>query len=818
MKEKLLLIDGSSLAYRSFYAFMNNPLRNSKGFNTSGVYGFTRSIIKVLNEIKPEYAVCSFDLPKPTIRHKEYKDYKAKRKKMPDELSLQIPYIKKITESIGISIIEKEGYEADDVIYTIAKLGEKNNCSVVIFTFDKDIMQILDENIKIFNMHSKGSEWIDEKGVIEKFGVKPDYLPTYLSFVGDASDNIIGIKGLGKKLAISLINEFGDMDNIINNIDNIRKEEIKKIISENLELLRMNYKLIKMDDIQIDINFNEIRLKEKNLAELKKIFIELEFHSLLKEMGIEEKIEFIEGEVSGDSISFLYFNDKFFISDGKYVQTFHKKNLIENFEKYTELITDDIKNISLKLGFYPEKKVLDLGIIDYLLYPNEKSHNTLKIVSKRKGIPLEENDESYKIASYLAKNILDENFKELEEKGMKNLYYDIELPLTRVLFKMEKCGIRFDIDFLKELSEKICLQLKKLEERIFEIAGESFNIRSPKQLSYILFEKLKIKPVKKGKSHFSTDFETLEELSKDYEIAKILLDYRELEKLRSSYADALPKLVDENTGRIHCTFNQTVASTGRITASEPNLQTLPIRTPIGKEIRRALIPEEGYEIMSCDYSQIELRILAHFSKDKNLIRAFNEGRDIHKETAQIIFRNPSEITDDMRRVAKVVNFGLIYGMSPYGLSKELNISPEEASFFIDNYFSYFDGVEKWIKSIVKFATENGFVKTLFERRRDIPELRFKGQEEYGKRIAINTPIQGTAADIIKIAMIKIDEFLKNYKTRMILQIHDELLFEVKIEEKEEVSKNVKNIMENVVKLDVPIVVDLNFGKNWAEAH
>lgn len=818
MKEKILLIDGSSLAYRSFYAFINNPLRNSKGFNTSSGYGFIRSLIKVMNEIKPDYAVCSFDLPKPTIRHIEYKEYKAKRKKMPDELSLQMPYIKKITEAFGIKIVEIEGYEADDVIYTFAKKAEREGLDVVIFTFDKDIMQVINNNIKVFNMHSKGSEWIDEKGVIEKFGVKPEFLPSFLSLTGDSSDNISGIKGIGKKNALSLINDFGNIDNIVENIEIIKNEETRKILSENIELIRNNYRLIKMNEIPIDTNLKETRLKEKNLEVLKKIFRELEFFSFLKEMGMEEKIEIKEGEVSGDRFGISYYNGKFFISNGKFVQVINKDIIKDKIERCSEIITDDIKFISFNLGFYPEKNIVDLGIIDYLLFPNEKSHNILKIISKRIGSAFDDNDESYKIATFISLKESDKLIKELEDKMMLNLYQQVELPLTKVLHKMESYGIKFDIEFLNELSSNICNQLGKMEKRIFEIAGESFNIRSPKQLSYIMFEKLKIKPLKKGKSHFSTDFETLESLSKEHEIAKILLEYRELDKIRSSYADALPKLVDKKTGRIHCTFNQTVAATGRITASEPNLQTLPIRTPIGKEIRKALIAEEGYEIMSCDYSQIELRILAHFSMDKNLIKAFLGGRDIHKETAQVIFGNPTEVTDEMRRIAKVVNFGLIYGMSPYGLAKELNITPEEAGFFIDNYFRQFKGVEEWIKNIIEFAKENGYVKTLFDRRRDIPELLIKGMEEYGKRIAINTPIQGTAADIIKIAMIKIDEFLKNYRTRMILQIHDELLFEVKIEEKEEISKNVKKIMENVVKLNVPIIVEVHLGKNWAEAH
>jgi len=823
MKETLLLIDGSSLAYRSFYAFSNRPLRNSKGMNTSAVYGFVKSLNMVVGEVNPDLIGIAFDLARPTFRHEIFREYKAKRKKMPDELSPQIPIIHDVVEAMGYRILEEEGLEADDIIYTLAEEGEKRGYSVIIFTFDKDLMQVVSENVRILNMRTKGVEWYDPDTVREKYGVPPEKIPDLLALAGDVSDNIPGIPGVGIKTAAKLIKRYGSLLDMVEHPEIIKEENIRNYIMRSRELVLSSYSLVKLERQEIPFTLEDLRPTEPDMDRLIKIYRELEFFSLLREMGVGESVSVKSGEVRGDVLSVVISrgeNPVFVISDGEYTQVvFDKGEMIDRINKFREIITSDIKELAHAIGFYPENKIYDLGIMDYLIHPNQRGHSLDKLVQRDFGLLLDKKSPDYfktlSIYAFKEREIL---LERIRESGMLKLLEEIEMPLSGVLYRMEKAGILFDLKFLRELSEYITEKLGEISERIYEIAGERFNLRSPKQLSRILFEKLGLPAGKKRKTHYSTDAETLSKLAGEYEIAGLLLKYRELEKLRSSYTDALPLMVNPETGRIHCKFNQTVAATGRLSASEPNLQTIPIRGELGREIRKAVIAEHGFKILSCDYSQIELRILAHFTGDKRLRQAFIEGRDVHAETAAIIFGVPqSDVTGEMRRVAKVVNFGLMYGMSPYGLAKELNISQAEAQAFIDSYFAEFSGVKEWVESITDFAKQNGYVETLFGRRRAVPELLVKGTEEYGRRVAINTPIQGTAADIIKKAMIEIDKLLKDRKTRMILQIHDELLFEI-AEGEESLMEDIKNIMEHVVELDVPLVVDANIGKNWAEAH
>jgi len=823
MKETLLLIDGSSLAYRSFYAFSNRPLRNSKGMNTSAVYGFVKSLNMVVGEVNPDLIGIAFDLARPTFRHEIFREYKAKRKKMPDELSPQIPIIHDVVEAMGYRILEEEGLEADDIIYTLAEEGEKRGYSVIIFTFDKDLMQVVSENVRILNMRTKGVEWYDPDTVREKYGVPPEKIPDLLALAGDVSDNIPGIPGVGIKTAAKLIKRYGSLLDMVEHPEIIKEENIRNYIMRSRELVLSSYSLVKLERQEIPFTLEDLRPTEPDKDRLIKIYRELEFFSLLREMGVGESVSVKSGEVRGDVLSVVISEGEkpvFVISDGEFTQVvFDKGEMIDRINKFREIITSDIKELAHAIGFYPENKIYDLGIMDYLIHPNQRGHSLDKLVQRDFGLLLDKKSPDYfktlSIYAFKEREIL---LERIRESGMLKLLEEIEMPLSKVLYRMEKAGILFDIKFLRELSEYITEKLGEISERIYEIAGERFNLRSPKQLSRILFEKLGLPAGKKRKTHYSTDAETLSKLAGEYEIAGLLLKYRELEKLRSSYTDALPLMVNPETGRIHCKFNQTVAATGRLSASEPNLQTIPIRGELGRKIRKAVIAEHGFKILSCDYSQIELRILAHFTGDKRLRQAFIEGRDVHAETAAIIFGVPqSDVTGEMRRVAKVVNFGLMYGMSPYGLSKELNISQAEAQAFIDSYFAEFSGVKEWVESITDFAKQNGYVETLFGRRRAVPELLVKGTEEYGRRVAINTPIQGTAADIIKKAMIEIDKLLKDRKTRMILQIHDELLFEI-AEGEEGLMEDIKNIMEHVVELDVPLVVDANIGKNWAEAH
>ena len=823
MKETLLLIDGSSLAYRSFYAFSNRPLRNSKGMNTSAVYGFVKSLNMVVGEVNPDLIGIAFDLARPTFRHEIFREYKAKRKKMPDELSPQIPIIHDVVEAMGYRILEEEGLEADDIIYTLAEEGEKRGYSVIIFTFDKDLMQVVSENVRILNMRTKGVEWYDPDTVREKYGVPPEKIPDLLALAGDVSDNIPGIPGVGIKTAAKLIKRYGSLLDMVEHPEIIKEENIRNYIMRSRELVLSSYSLVKLERQEVPFTLDDLRPTEPDKDRLIKIYRELEFFSLLREMGVGESVSVKSGEVRGDVLSVVISGGEkpvFVISDGEYTQVvFDKGEMIDRINKFREIITSDIKELAHAIGFYPENKIYDLGIMDYLIHPNQRGHSLDKLVQRDFGLLLDKKSPDYfktlSIYAFKEREIL---LERIRESGMLKLLEEIEMPLSGVLYRMEKAGILFDLKFLRELSEYITEKLGEISERIYEIAGERFNLRSPKQLSRILFEKLGLPAGKKRKTHYSTDAETLSKLAGEYEIAGLLLKYRELEKLRSSYTDALPLMVNPETGRIHCKFNQTVAATGRLSASEPNLQTIPIRGELGREIRKAVIAEHGFKILSCDYSQIELRILAHFTGDKRLRQAFIEGRDVHAETAAIIFGVPqSDVTGEMRRVAKVVNFGLMYGMSPYGLAKELNISQAEAQAFIDSYFAEFSGVKEWVESITDFAKQNGYVETLFGRRRAVPELLVKGTEEYGRRVAINTPIQGTAADIIKKAMIEIDKLLKDRKTRMILQIHDELLFEI-AEGEESLMEDIKHIMEHVVELDVPLVVDANIGKNWAEAH
>ena len=823
MKETLLLIDGSSLAYRSFYAFSNRPLRNSKGMNTSAVYGFVKSLNMVVGEVNPDLIGIAFDLARPTFRHEIFREYKAKRKKMPDELSPQIPIIHDVVEAMGYRILEEEGLEADDIIYTLAEEGEKRGYSVIIFTFDKDLMQVVSENVRILNMRTKGVEWYDPDTVREKYGVPPEKIPDLLALAGDVSDNIPGIPGVGIKTAAKLIKRYGSLLDMVEHPEIIKEENIRNYIMRSRELVLSSYSLVKLERQEIPFTLEDLRPTEPDKDRLIKIYRELEFFSLLREMGVGESVSVKSGEVRGDVLSVVISGGEkpvFVISDGEYTQVVYDKGeMIDRINKFREIITSDIKELAHAIGFYPENKIYDLGIMDYLIHPNQRGHSLDKLVQRDFGLLLDKKSPDYfktlSIYAFKEREIL---LERIRESGMLKLLEEIEMPLSGVLYRMEKAGILFDLKFLRELSEYITEKLGEISERIYEIAGERFNLRSPKQLSRILFEKLGLPAGKKRKTHYSTDAETLSKLAGEYEIAGLLLKYRELEKLRSSYTDALPLMVNPETGRIHCKFNQTVAATGRLSASEPNLQTIPIRGELGREIRKAVIAEQGFKMLSCDYSQIELRILAHFTGDKRLRQAFIEGRDVHAETAAIIFGVPqSDVTGEMRRVAKVVNFGLMYGMSPYGLAKELNISQAEAQAFIDSYFAEFSGVKEWVESITDFAKQNGYVETLFGRRRAVPELLVKGTEEYGRRVAINTPIQGTAADIIKKAMIEIDKLLKDRKTRMILQIHDELLFEI-AEGEEGLMEDIKNIMEHVVELDVPLVVDANIGKNWAEAH
>jgi len=879
----LYLIDGNSYIYRAFYAIRG--LTTSKGFPTNAIFGFTNMLLKVLKEKNPDYFAVVFDSPLPTERHRTYEEYKAHRPKMPDDLQVQIPYIKDIVSALSIPILEMPGYEADDIIATIAKRAEKGDIDTYIVTLDKDMLQILSPRIKVYDtMREKVTE---EKDVIERFGVEPKRIPEIIALMGDTSDNIPGVYGVGEKTAVRLLKEFGSLDNLIENYHRIKKSELRASVSQNIDNIKVSLMLSTIDtDVPVETQVANLKPKEPDWASLLKFFKEFEFSSLLKlipagasnqseyvtilkKEDLKELLSIIRKEVTVDTettsispmtaelvgISFSITPEKAY-----YIPLAHSyigvpeqlpkefvitkiRDILENPEikkighniKYDLLI---LKNEGIEL----KGVAFDTMIADYLLNPNKPNHSleecalnylSVKIPRLRddevfgKGnfreVPIE-NATKYSCedsaTTLRLKNILE---PEIKKHGLDTLFYDVEMPLIEVLADMEMAGIKIDLSLMDAFSKELEEELVSLEKRIYFLAGEEFNINSPKQLREILFEKLGLKTIKKTKTGFSTDVGVLQELALEHELPREILEHRALSKLKGTYVEALPKMINPKTGRLHTSLNQTATSTGRLSSSEPNLQNIPIKGEWGKRIREAFIAEKGHLLLSSDYSQIELRILAHLSQDEGLIDVFRSNEDIHAKTAGEIFGvHDQDVTPEMRRRAKTVNFGIIYGISPYGLSQELHISPEEAKKYIDTYFQKHRGVKSYIENLIKEAQEKGHVSTILGRKRQIPELNSpnKNIRQLGERLAINTPLQGSAADIIKLSMINIWKRLKKeaLKTRMLLQVHDELLFEAPEGEIEKVKALIKEEMENSIELSVPLKVDIRIGKNWAEAH
>ncbi|MEK7697942.1 MAG: DNA polymerase I [Nitrospirota bacterium] len=882
----LYLIDGNSYIYRAFYAIKG--LSNASGFPTNAIFGFTNMLLKVLREKKPDYFAIVFDSPVPTERHKAYEAYKAHRPAMPDELKLQIQPIKEIINAFNISNIEIEGYEADDVLGTIAKKAEKEGLDVYIITSDKDINQILSPKIKTYDtMKDKITE---EKDVVERFGVEPSRFPEIIALMGDASDNIPGVHGIGEKTAVSLLKEFGSIDNIIQNHSRIKKPKLKEAISENIENIKLSLKLATIDtNVPLEISIEEFKPKEPDRTKLLDFLRKFEFSSLLRLIPegentfshdaryiiildkdtFESAVASIKNEVAIDTettsklpmiaelvgISFSIEPEKAY-----YIPLAHSypgmpkqlskeyvlgklKMILENpgIKKIGHNIKYDL--IVLKNEIINLKGIaFDTMLASYLLNPNKTNHNLEDVSMTYLSIKkLSFNDITDKGKKNFREVSIEDATKysgedaavtlklkyiletEIEKEGLAKLFCDIEMPLIEVLADIEIAGIKIDLPLMEGFSKELEKELAGIEKRIYFLAGEEFNINSPKQLQEILFEKLGLRTLKKTKTGFSTDVGVLEELALEHEFPKEILEHRTLSKLKNTYVDTLPKLVNPHTGRLHTSFNQTVTATGRLSSSDPNLQNIPIRGEWGKRIREAFIADEGHLLLSSDYSQIELRVLAHLSQDEGFIEIFKSDGDIHTRTACELFGiTPENVTSEMRRRAKTVNFGIVYGISPYGLSQQLGIHPEEAKFYIDTYFMRHSGVKNYIDTKINEATETGYVSTIFQRKRAIPELKStnKNIRQLGERLAMNTPIQGSAADIIKIAMINIHKRLKKegLKTKMLLQVHDELLLEVPIEEKDKVKILVKEEMEQAVELLVPIKVDIGVGKNWAEAH
>jgi len=880
----LYLIDGNSYVYRAFYAIKG--LSNSKGFPTNAIYGFTTMLLKILREKKPDAIAVSFDSPVLTERHRIFPDYKAHRPETPSELVQQLPDIRKITSAFRIMIFELPGYEADDIIGTIAKDAASKGAEVYIVTADKDMLQLVDERIKIYDPMK--DRVLDSAYVKEKFGVGPERVTEYMALTGDATDNIPGIKGVGEKTAKELLSSADSLEELLEHPEKIQREKLRNMFSANKDIVRLSQKLATIDvSVPIEIDMEEFVLKTPDWLALLPLFREFEFTTLMKLLPTAECAERKhEAVTSGEKLREVLAEIKDEIAidteatgrnpltdslvgialckekeKAYYIPVAHSGTLVSAPEQID--IRDTVTALSPVLrdtgiskighnlkydimlleknGLSFAGKLFDTMIAAYLLNPNKSNHSLdevafeylsrrkksfMEVVKKKASfaeVPIEEATSYAAEDAALSYELRDLLFAKLDEAGLTHIYFDIEMPLIEVLVDMEKSGIRIDPGILNSMSREMSVEIDSIQKRIFFLAGEEFNINSPKQLSKVLFQSLGLSPSKKTKTGFSTGMEVLEELAEVHALPQEILNYRSLTKLKSTYLDTLPALINPHTGRLHTSFNQTVTATGRLSSSEPNLQNIPVRGVWGKRIREAFISEPGNLLLSADYSQVELRILAHLSGDKGLIDAFTSDIDIHTRTASELYAVPlDKVTADMRRIAKTVNFGVIYGISSFGLSEALNIDRRDAEKYIKQYFERHPGVSEYIKNILAETREKGYVATLFGRKRPVPELTSHNRniQQQGERLAVNSPIQGAAADIIKIAMIQIREtFLRdNIQAKMILQVHDELLFEVPESELQTVLNIVKKKMEEAVKLTVPLKVDIGYGRNWAEAH
>lgn len=877
----LYLIDGNSYVYRAFYAIRG--LTNSKGFPTNAIYGFTNMLLKILREKKPDGIVVSFDSAAPTERHRMFEAYKAQRPETPGELVRQLPHIRKMIRAFNIKIFEAEGYEADDLLCTIAKKAAGEGANVFIVTSDKDMLQIVDERIKIYDPVK--DRVLDGEYVKEKFGVGPERVTEFMALTGDAVDNIPGVKGVGEKTARELLLEFKDLDELLSHPEKIKKEKLRNLIIENAETVRMSKKLATIDTaVPIDVDLNEFTVREPEWSALLSLFREFEFGSLMKMIpsaasgrqfetilsmekfrellaSIKEDFAFDIQATGRDPLRDTLVGLAISREEGRacYIPLVHSyKDAPQQLDKREALAlasgvfeNAEIPKIGHNLKYDLEMlrregievpgKLYDTMLASYLLNPNKPDHSLgdvsfehlsyrkktfQEVIGKRASfseVPVEDAAAYAAEDAALALELKEILFEKLGKEGLEAVYFDIEMPLIRVLIEMEETGFKIDKEKFNDMSKELSRELDSLQKRIYFLAGEEFNINSPKQLSKVLFHTMGLKPGKKTKTGYSTEVSVLEELAETHELPREILDYRSLSKLKSTYTDVLPNLIHPVTGRIHTSLNQTATATGRLSSSEPNLQNIPIRGEWGKRIRGAFISEYDNLILSADYSQIELRILAHLSGDGGLGDAFISGVDIHTRTASELFGVTADnVTSEMRRVAKTVNFGVVYGITPFGLSEALNITPAEAKKYIDGYFGRHPGVKAYIEQTLRDAREKGYVMTMFGRKRSVPEIKSQNSNTraLGERLAVNSPIQGTAADIIKIAMIRIGESLraKGLKAKMILQVHDELVFELPENELDETMNLVKEKMERVVNLPVPLKVEIGHGKNWAEAH
>ena len=923
-KKTFVIIDAMALAYKAYFAFINRPLKTKTGEPTSAVYGFINQVFKIIEDTRPDYIAVATDSKEKTFRHEKYAKYKSTREEMPEDMVPQIKRIRELIEAFKIPLYIKPGFEADDIIGTaVKKAAEKGLLSYAI-TPDKDFLQLITDDIKIIKPGKSTDEIIifDKKKVKEDYGFEPHQMIDFLALVGDSSDDIPGVSGIGPKTAQPLIEQFGSLENIYKNIDKIEKAGIRKKLEEGKANAFLSKELATIvTDVDFDFNLEDAKFCEPDYDALTKLFVELEFKSfgdkLVKVFGkkaeefvpenFEEltteditnfdkkKVKYhlvntikdakkLAGDLSNadvlvfdtetDSLDVLNINlagcafavkkgEAFFVPTNPASEStdLFKTNLsdridVEDFLKIFKPVFENTKikkvcqngkydiGVLRTYGVEVKNFYFDTMLASYVLDPDQKhgmdelSQKYLnyspipisQLIGNKKSAEKIFEADLQKLSDYACEDAditfrLYELFKkELKKEGLEKVAYEIEFPLVSVLEDMERAGVKIDVKSLNQFSKDLEILLDNYTNKIYELAGEQFNVNSTQQLQKVLFEKLNLAKTKKTKTGYSTDARSLESLKGEHEIIDIILDYRQVSKLKSTYADSLPKLINKNTGRIHTTFNQTVASTGRLSSLDPNLQNIPIRTELGKEIRKAFIPrDKNHVILSADYSQIELRIMASICKDENLIQAFKNNEDIHRRTAALVFMvDPKDVTDDMRRKAKEVNFGILYGIGPFGLKSRLGITQNHAKEIIDTYFGTFKNVKKFMDDSIKFAQEKGYAETLMGRRRYLRNINSNNRvvKQFEERVAINMPIQGTAADMIKLAMINIHRELakKKFSSKMVLQVHDELLFDARKDEVDDLLKLVKELMENALPLNVPVVVDTGIGDNWLDAH
>ncbi len=890
-KEEIYLVDASGYIFRAYHAVRS--LTNSKGVPTNAVYGFTQMLLKLVKDFKPTHVGMVFDVSRRSFRTEMFPEYKAHRPPPPEDLVPQFALIRDVVRAFGLPVLELENYEADDVIATLAKRFSDDGHSVRVITSDKDLMQVVGENVRLVDTWKNREVGIPE--VEERFGVEPARVADVLGLAGDSSDNVPGVPGIGEKTAMQLIQQFGNVENLLQHIDEVAGKKRKENLTNFSEQALLSKKLVELEyNVPIEVKIEDISWDGPKADKVTPLFKELEFHRLLTSLGLDEgpeavavldrdayvlvddsdKFELLLERLKGvDVVTFdtettttkpltpdLLVGLSFSPQEGEsyYVPVAHTGENVRQLDKQAvldglrPLFEDESKSwiaqnakfdlhVMASEGVEIRGRIDDTMLMHYLLYPTLRGHGLDNMASDllghrmisykevTAGTKLEFSMVDTELACRYAAEDSDATMRvydilspKLDERELRDFYERIERPLVPVLARMERNGMKVDRENLEGLTSAFDKLINEKVKEAYEIAGEEFNLASPKQLGVILFEKLNLPRGRKTAKGYSTDSLVLEKLSAMNDLPKVILEYRQAAKLRSTYTDALVKLIDPHTGRIHTSFNQTVTLTGRLSSSDPNLQNIPIRTEAGRMIRKAFIPEEGKVLVSADYSQVELRILAHLSGDPILIEAFMQGEDIHSRTAREVFGGLTGVTPEMRRYAKAINFGIVYGQTAYGLSQQLGIGPAEAQRFINNYFAQYSSLKRYMEKEREMARVKKEVRTLFGRRiaLDGIDTGSVAQRKHQERVAVNAPIQGTSADITKLAMIELDKELGKTKSaaKMILQVHDELLFEVPEGEAEELCALVKEKMENVVKLDVPLSVEANIGGNWDEAH